>query len=132
MKSLLPLVFVLGCGAEPDKEISSPIQAQASRGGLYYIQVENEPHPPVAGATHMALNIWDVEQVHIIEDADVVVTPWMSDHGHGVSDEPEVVEDVAGEYAVSFAFSMPGPWDVTFLIDGNLGSDEVVFSYEVE
>lgn len=102
-----------------------------SEAGLYGLTVSMAPDPPIAGDTRLAVGIDDAASGQPVTGADLQVTPWMPAHDHGISEPPEVVED-AGTYTVTFAYSMPGTWELTFDIDAAAGSDRAVLTVEVE
>ena len=132
MQFWMVAVGLWGCGSQSENKSGSPVQESHTDGGLYHVYVENDPHPPVTGATHLALDISTPDESLGVEGASLTITPWMPDHGHGISEAPVITEQGEGSYGASFAFSMPGDWDVSIVIDGESGTDEVVFGYEVE
>ena len=59
------------------------------------------------------------------------VTPWMPDHGHGISEE-RVLTDVDGGTEAAFTYSMPGWWEVEFVLDHHGESELVTIGWTVE
>lgn len=102
-----------------------------TEAGLYELFVEMNPDPPVSGDTTLTVTIHDAATDEALTGLDLAVTPWMPDHGHGIDEPPVVVED-QGVYTVTFAYSMPGTWELTFDVDGSLGADSAMLTVEVE
>lgn len=99
--------------------------------GLYELMVEMEPDPPTAGDATLTVMVHDADSGDMLMGSTLEVTPMMPQHGHGVADPPLVVED-AGIYTVTFAYSMPGDWELTFDVSGELGDDSLVMDVEVQ
>ena len=65
-----------------------------------------------------------------VPEAELSVTPWMPDMGHGVPEEPEVTERGGGVYTVeNIVFSMTGYWQLTVKAEKGDLSDTAVFSF---
>ena len=95
------------------------------------VDAVSEPDPPVAGeevTTTLHLTWSDGTAV---EGADVVVTPWMPAHGHGLSGDVDVVED-AGTYSTTFTYSMAGTWELQVTAEQDGLSEEGVAEVEVQ
>jgi hypothetical protein len=73
--------------------------------------------------------------VHDESDADVMgaeitLTPWMPEMGHGVKEVPKVTERGGGLYSVeNVEISMPGRWELRVKIKKGRTKDEVVFDF---
>lgn len=82
-----------------------------------------DPDPPVAGEDITAtLHLMWADDGGDVTDADVVVTPWMPAHGHGIDTEVSVSELGEGEYEAGFIFSMPGTWELQVDVDDGAGT----------
>lgn len=128
---LFPLAALSLLACTQDGDDSGASGGLVTDQGLYELLVSYTPDPPVAGDTTLTVEIHDAASDELLTGATLTVTPWMPDHGHGVSEAPVVVED-AGVYTVTFAYSMPGTWELTFEVDGSLGVDSGVLTVEVE
>ncbi|MCK6502651.1 FixH family protein [Myxococcota bacterium] len=126
----LAALSVLAC-TKDDADDTGASGGLVTDQGLYALLVSYTPDPPVAGDTTLTVEIHDAATDELLTGSTLTVTPWMPDHGHGISDPPDVVED-AGVYTVTFAYSMPGTWELTFDVDGSLGVDSAVLTVEVE
>ena len=87
-------------------------------GDLYELALTPDPDPFVAGAAALEILLLDVEAGAPVAGADVTIEPWMTAHGHGISEPPVVTELGDGLYDATWEFSMPGAWELTFSIDG--------------
>jgi hypothetical protein len=73
--------------------------------------------------------------VHDEDDADVMsaeitVTPWMPEMGHGVKEVPKVFERGGGLYSIeNVEISMPGLWELRLKIKKGKVKDKVVFEF---
>lgn len=125
---ILTLATLLAACSEPDEQDAESLLTDA---GLYRLSVGQLPDPAVAGDTTLTVQIADAATDERLTGSTLTVTPWMPDHGHGVHEAPVVTED-SGEYTVTFAYSMPGTWELTFEVDGALGLDHAVRVVEVQ
>jgi len=65
-----------------------------------------------------------------VPGAEITVTPWMPDMGHGVSEEPKVKERGGGVYSVeNVLFSMTGFWELTVKAKKGDLTDTVTFNF---
>ena len=124
---MLPLLCALACSPEEEDSGSERLVTDA---GLYELSVQMSPDPPVTGDATLTVEIQDGATGDPISGATLTVVPWMPDHGHGLAEPPLVVED-QGVYTVTFAYTMPGTWELTFQVDGALGADSAVLTVEV-
>ncbi len=67
-----------------------------------------------------------------VTGATLAVEPWMVSMDHGIQDTPQIDEGNDGHYDVSFAFSMPGSWEVRVDIDAAHGQDDAVVTFDVQ
>ena len=88
-----------------------------------------DPLPTEKGENTWTLEITDGEGA-TVDDATVVVTPFMPDHGHGVSppDYAGASGGSGGLYEVpTFNLIMPGVWELTVAVSRETIADEAVF-----
>lgn len=65
-----------------------------------------------------------------VEHAQIVVTPWMPAHDHGVQSVPKITERGAGLYSVeNLEASMEGDWQLRISIDSLHGKDSVLVDF---
>lgn len=128
-----PLLFLLvaGCAAGDKGDSGSSSDGLLSEGGLYSLVPTWDPDPPATGDAVLSMEISEAEDNSPLAGASLTVTPWMTDMGHGVSGDVLIAEDGEGQYAARFAFSMPGTWQITVIIAGDAGEDQVVFDVDV-
>jgi hypothetical protein len=119
----------LTCGAAERYEAYVPgMQREGEFGAVVSIQ-SAVPGPPEKGD-----NVWQL----LIEDADgdgmdeldLLVAPFMPDHGHGSPVDPVVTpDDGPGEYVVDLVFNMGGFWEISIGLNDADGEaiDEVAF-----
>src|SRR6202012_769748 len=93
------------------------LSATAAGGAMKVSFVDADPAPPSKG-----LNVWTVKITDAadkpVSGASVELLPFMPDHGHGSSINPEVTPmDTEGMYQIKLIdFFMPGIWTNTFTI----------------
>jgi hypothetical protein len=94
---------------------------------------EVDPDPPGPGANAWTLTVLDGADAPV-QDCELLVTPWMPDHGHGSSEATSTPGVEPGSYEVTDVdVTMVGFW--TFGIDvdcGAAGIDEVEYRFCVE
>lgn len=67
-----------------------------------------------------------------VEGADLTITPWMPDMGHGVWEKPVVKERGGGNYHVgNVMIIMGGRWDLRVTVKKGEQEDRAVFSFDV-
>lgn len=67
---------------------------------------------------------------HDVMGAEVTVTPWMPEMGHGVMEKPVVTERGGGLYGVeNVSPSMAGPWELRVSVKSGGDQDTAVFSF---
>lgn len=124
--ALLPLLFAC---SEPDDTASGG--ALVTEQGLYELDVVMDPDPPASGPSTLTVEIRAAATGEAELGAELTVSAWMPDHGHGLGEEP-VVTEADGVYTVALSWSMPGHWELTFVVDGSQGTDEVMMDVEVQ
>ena len=130
---LLPLLsLMMGVAACEGTAGPGGGTAVVTDGGLYDLTLTADPDPPVAGVASLGIDVADAATGAAVTDAEIGVTPWMTEHGHGLSEDPVVTELGQGAYEASFTYTMSGTWDLTVSIDAEAGADEVTVAYEVE
>lgn len=129
---LTPTVFVAalsscgtGSGEAPDAGFDCEVEQRddvfvagmekTGTTGMTFRLVSSDPAPPARNDNAWVIEIEDAAGAPL-EAADVEVTPFMPDHGHGTG-IPAIVtpsSDVAGRYDVDpVNLFMPALWDIT-------------------
>lgn len=149
----LGLVFLVACGGDPDPhhdddhhhheegcDIDAPLDAyvqgiaKTGANGVTIAVVSADPAPPDVG-----VNTWQLEVTTADgapgEEAEVVVRPFMPQHGHGSSPAEFAASRGDGDAwdVPPMDLFMPGVWEVTIeLLEGDEPVDEVVFRFCLE
>jgi hypothetical protein len=123
---LAVLLSLVGCATDNGSNGSITTDA-----GLYDLLLEPSADPWTAGEP-ISLDVTVEHKGEPVEGATLFVEPWMPDHGHGISDPPSVRELGNGTYQASWAFSMPGAWELTIDVQAEPGSDTAVVRYDVQ
>ena len=112
------------------------LEARASDGDLVVKLMDADPAPPNTNDNTWVIAVEDTSG-NPVSGCSCVVTPWMPDHGHGVSVTPSCVESATevGMYTIGQNFIMPGYWEVTIDLacDGlTSSSDDYLFGFCAE
>ena len=112
------------------------LEARASDGDLVVKLIDANPTPPNTNDNIWVIAVEDTSGT-AVSGCSCVVTPWMPDHGHGVSVAPSCVESATelGMYTIDQDFIMPGYWEVTIELacDGLTSStDDYLFGFCAE
>lgn len=127
------LLLLLGCGPADDSGATAPEGLLPTDAGRYAMRLTPEPDPFVAGETvTLVVELFEPDGLAVVPGAEVAVTPWMPDMGHGIADPPVVTETAEGVYEAVFAFNMAGYWELTVDIDGPAGADTRVVPHDVQ
>jgi len=106
---------------------------KATDDGHFMVTLVADPEPPAKGFNTWRLMVMSHEDMELVEEADVIIEPWMPEHEHGSDSEAVVEEKGSGEYTSSTVeLQMLGVWDTTVTISHGDTTDEVHFVFEVE
>jgi hypothetical protein len=135
----------IACSAsEPDPELTTQCDGDyllyepglvvpTDEGSFDLTFVAATPEPPDEGDNDWVLQVSDAAGDPV--EADVVVTPWMPAHGHGVS-PPDYFSrstGVDGEVAIdTFDLIMPGTWEFRILVTAAGTDDTAAPSFCIE
>ena len=122
------------CDAEDRDEPWVPgLVAEGADGLLATTLDAIAPEPPGPGANAWTLTVLDAADAPV-PDCELLVIPWMPDHGHGSSESGSAPGTDPGSYDVADVdVTMVGFW--TFGIDldcGAVGTDEVEYRFCIE
>lgn len=123
-------VFALGCAPAAGDSAAAwgPVQVDTD-AGAFSLDLDLTPDPPVAGEATLRIDAWDAQGDAV--QPTLALTPWMPVHGHGVSEDPAYT-DVDGGVEATFAWSMPGEWELRIEVSDGDVSDSVVVPVEVQ
>lgn len=113
-----------------------PLGGQAEKGqgtekGLFTVSMTVDGKDLAVGPNALVLAIRD-RQNRDLTGAEVAVTPWMPEHGHGVWEKPLVTERANGNYRVeNVVLIMSGRWDLKVSVRKGTEEDQAVFSFTV-
>lgn len=94
--------------------------------------MDSVPAPPQKGDNTWMIQVVDSGDAPVT-GADVEVTPFMPDHGHGTPITTDVTEMTGGNYeGKPVNLWMPGLWEVTVEVTKDAQMDEVVFSFCID
>lgn len=133
---MLAVLALFAChdGEDHETETTTPPTEEGllTDGGLYRMILSQDPDPAVSGPTVITLGLHEAARGSPVTGARVDVVPWMPDHGHGIHGEPEVEERGGGGYEISFSYTMPGTWELSWTVEAEPGVDTLVQVVEVQ
>lgn len=113
-------------------DYGSPVDGVPMDGGLYVLDLANDPDPPVTGKTILHLRVGGGEDQAPVSGAAIGVVPFMPEMGHGISGEPDISEVGDGYYDAEWSYPMAGEWEVEVsILGGDLGQDTYTAIFEV-
>lgn len=101
-----------------------------SENGHFVVSYVTNPESPQLNQLHSWTLHIESAHGHPVENAQVMITGDMPQHGHGLPTEPVVTQYLGdGDYLVEgVKFQMPGWWVVKFMVNGGEMSDSVTFN----
>ncbi len=97
--------------------------------GLYSVEMSIPDKRLGVGVNTVDIIIHDKKDMDVT-GADITVTPWMPEMGHGVFEDPAVVEKGNGLYTVeNIVLVMDGHWEIRINIKNGDAEDKVVFDF---
>jgi hypothetical protein len=111
------------------------VQGLEKSGDVFAIRLlEATPGPPEVGINQWSLALYEGDSR--VDTATISVRPWMPDHGHGTTPMTHQARRVVGSEATHelgpFDFFMPGFWTITFHVEHQSKSDEIVYGFCLE
>lgn len=143
MKNLSALVlmgFLVGCaagapGPQHDHEHTGftkhyqGSQFEVTDKGLFSVEMVFADHELRTGVNKVDIIIHDRNDEDVW-GAEISVTPWMPEMGHGVYEAPVVTEKGGGRYAVeNIILTMSGRWQLKLAVKKRDQQDAVVFDF---
>ena len=120
----------MGCEREK-RTYENPRELQTIED-IYWLEVTHSPDPPVTGEHQLEVLLMNADKTAAVLDANISVEPYMPAMGHGIGEQPSVVNIGEGVYTIDFSYSMPGEWELRLVIVSILGTDSVSPLYEVQ
>jgi len=126
---LFTIIFIAGCAGTTTKPHEHTPQTkhykesifQVTKNGLYSVEMVIKDKTLTTGVNAVDIIIHDKHDKDVI-GANVKVTPWMPEMGHGVFEEPVITEQGGGLYKVeNILLIMSGHWQLNI----NVKSDEI-------
>ena len=116
-------------GSRPEARVGK--FARSTDMGLFAVTMTIGGKGPVVGANAVTLEIRD-RQDREVTGAEVEVTPWMPEHGHGVGEKPRVTERGKGTYRVeNVVLLMAGRWELRVAVRKGADEDRAAFPVSV-
>jgi YtkA-like len=123
------------CDTDPRAETYAVgLSATSADGKMKVSFVDADPAPPDKGLNSWTMKVTDAADKPVT-GASIVLVPFMPDHGHGASVDPQVKPMPSeGMYQITVIdLFMPGIWTNTFTITPTSGPAEtVVFTFCVD
>lgn len=117
---LASVLSLAACGSE------TGAQTLMSDGGAYQLELVLSPAEPVSGEdVEASVQVRTDADMASVSGATVALEPWMPAHDHGIPDEVSISDDGDGLYTGTFAFSMPGSWELRVQVDDELATGRV-------
>ncbi len=125
----------VNCALETrDDDFGIGLEKNGEAGLLTFTLMNATPAPPVRGDNAWVIQVNQLAsgvQGPTVDGADMIVTPFMPDHGHPagktVTIEPT---GTAGQYELTpVNLWMPGLWETTLDVSSPAGDDVVVFRF---
>lgn len=118
--------------ADPDPRRDPSFRVAASKGGAFTLAWR-----PVAGALprneRCELEVFLYRGEEPLSGAQLSVSGWMPDHGHGMLVQPQAFETGAGRYLVTgVLLHMRGSWVLFFDVISGAYSERAEFALEVK
>ena len=113
------MVFFSGCTKAPTRTTDK---------GLFHITLSGKETFLKFGRNEIDLHVTDDKGADL-EGAQIEITPWMPEHGHGALWPPTVVEKGKGLYRAVIPLTMAGHWELRIRIQKGDRQDSTVFDF---
>lgn len=102
---------------------------EITKNGLFSVELVVKEHKLQTGVNEIDLIIHDKNDEDVV-GAEVTVTPWMPEMGHGVFERPSVTERGGGLYSVdNIILTMGGHWELRINVMKDNLEDSAVFDF---
>jgi len=102
--------------------------AKTTEKGLFHVQLNSKGDILKFGRNEIILSVTDAKGVNV-EGANVEITPWMPEHGHGSLWPPTITEQGRGQYKAVIALTMTGRWQLKVAIRKGDMQDNTIFEF---
>jgi hypothetical protein len=136
-KNLHEIIFysalLAGCATTGEKPKFSKHYADSlfkiAESGLYSVEMVIPDRELSVGRNAVNIIVHDKNDAEVM-GAGLTITPWMPEMGHGVLEEPEIVERGGGLYSIeNVVISMPGRWELRIKVVKDGVEDRAVFDF---
>ena len=132
MLFVLVSVLMMSCGGGMLPERFDGVEGVSSEKGHFVIGLYPNVEGSAVGLNSYQLHLSDAQN-GAVENATIVVTPWMPDHGHGSDRTPRVFDANEGLYDIdNVVFTMPGRWQLNLEIQVGPIADGVTIELNVQ
>jgi len=135
--AFISILILAGCattGSEQHKHDAFTKHYESSllevtKNGMFSVEMVIKEHELRTGVNMVDVIIHDKNDRDTV-GADITVTPWMPDMGHGVFQEPVITEKGGGLYTVeNIILIMSGHWELRVNIKSDGMEDSAVFDF---
>jgi hypothetical protein len=124
MKTLILLtmacfVFLSGCSSDATRTTDK---------GLFHIKLSSKEALLKFGRNEITMSVTDDKGIGV-EHAQIEITPWMPEHGHGTMWPPESIDQGKGLYRTIIPLTMSGHWELRIKIRKVNIQDSTVFDF---
>jgi hypothetical protein len=124
MKTLVLLtmacfVFFSGCSSNATR---------TTEKGLFHIKLSSKDELLSNGRNAVDMYLTD-DKGNGVENAQIEITPWMPEHGHGTIWPPAVIEQGKGLYRAVIPLTMTGHWELKIRIRKDDIQDGTIFDF---
>lgn len=113
------MLFVSGCSNSVTKTTGK---------GLFQVRIMGKGKIITYGRNEVILEVTD-DKGKGVEGANIEITPWMPEHGHGSPWPPVVTEQGRGAYKAVFPIMMLGNWELKIGIKKDNREDGALFIF---
>ncbi len=124
--------LLVACGSTEQQPSSIFGEVHTTEMGLYSITFEGPEIAHTVGVNRYTITLQTSDGM-ALSQAEVMVTPWMPDHGHGSDRAPTIEEEAPGRYVITdVSYTMPGRWQVMTTVTAVSGMDSVTLDIDVQ
>ena len=143
MRRMVTITLLVACVADKDQRDSGPAHMAhgsshtgvdpstdvLTSGESWRVSYTTDPSPiPLSEPFDVTFTIMEQPGGEPVPGVGVVGSGWMPDHGHGMTVEPETVDNGDGRYTVSvMLFHMEGMWDLTAEVTDDAVTETATF-----
>lgn len=117
------------CADDPRAQTYKPgIEQDGSMGQMHFTLLKSDPTPMIKGTNTWQLGLTDTSG-NPVTNADITITPYMPDHGHGTSIIAKATAKDGGYELTPLYLFMGGIWEVTIAAKTDTLDDSAVFTF---